>query len=299
MRRSRHLMAAVAVGTLLAGCAGAAGPQAIAPTGSPAVSAGPTGDGSPPDPVALIGNWTVTAAGEGGGVLRLAPSDQGDLLWFDRCGVSMGTWRADAGGLFLADLPGHSPSDRPGCPSDPPRGPDWLTRATAFRVAGDTPILLDDQGRQVARMAAGAKPTPGPHLLPALAEPPVVTPEVRRALAPAAALPAGLTPASRAALLGRWVPAGSGRPGPAPAYVELRDDGGWRGSDGCNGQGGRWVAGAQGALLATAGPSTLIGCANVPVASWLSAASRAGLEDDVLVLVDARGTETGRLRRDR
>ncbi|MET8911543.1 hypothetical protein [Micromonospora sp. NPDC004551] len=301
-------MATVTVGALLAGCAGTAGPEPIAPTGPPATGAHPTG-GPTTDPVALIGNWTVTADGGDGGVLRLAPSDQGDLMWFDRCGVSMGTWRADAGGLFVADLSGRSRSDRPGCPSDPRQGPDWLPRAAAFRTAGDTPILLDDRGRQVARLAPGGRPTPGPNLLPALAEPPVVTPEVRRALAPADPLPAGLTPADRAALLGRWVPVvarrsgpavpgGDRRGGPTPAYVELRDGGAWRGSDGCNGQGGRWTAGAAGALLATAGPSTLIGCENVPVAGWLSTAARAGLDGDVLVLVDARGTETERLRRD-
>ncbi|WP_262286715.1 META domain-containing protein [Micromonospora sp. MA102] len=294
MRRSRHLVVAVAVGTLLAGCAAGSG----ATTGPPDPSAAPPGAGPSPDPVALIGNWTVTAADGGAGVLRLAPSDQGDLLWFDSCGVSTGTWRAGAGGLFVAELSGLSPSGRPGCPTDPRDGPAWLPRATGFRVTGKTPVLLDDQGRQVARLTPGAKPDPGPHLLPALAEPPVVTPEVRRALAPAAALPAGLTPAGRAALLGRWVPAGPPRGGPAPAYVELRDDGGWRGSDGCNGQGGRWVAGAEGAVLATAGPSTMVGCASVPVALWLSGASRAGLDGDVLVLVDAWGGETGRLRRD-
>ncbi|MET8834125.1 META domain-containing protein [Micromonospora sp. NPDC004540] len=300
MRRSRHLVAAVAVGALLAGCADTVSPVATAPAGSPAFSTVPTGAGpSPADPVALIGSWTVTAAdGGAGGVVRLAPPDQGDLIWFDRCGVSLGTWRADAGGLFVAELSGHSPSGVPGCPSGPWRGPDWLPRATAFRVVGGTPILLDGQGRQVARLAPGAKPTAGPHLLPSLAEPPVVTPEVRRALAAAAPLPAGLAPAGRSALLGRWVPAGAPRPNPTPAYVEFRDDGGWRGSDGCNGQGGRWVAGAEGALLATAGPSTLIGCANVLVAAWLSGASRAGLDGDVLVLVDAQGRETGRLRRD-
>ncbi|MGY0005411.1 META domain-containing protein [Micromonospora sp. I033] len=297
MRWSGHVVAAVAATAVLTSCAEAVGPGPSAPTGSPV--AGPTSAGPSPDPVALIGSWTVAAAdGDAGGILRLAPPDQGDLLWFDRCGVSLGTWRADAGGLFVADLPGRSPSGTPGCPTSPGPGPGWLARATAFRLAGNTPILLDDQGRQVARLAPGAKPTPGPHLLPSLAEPPVVTPEVRRALTPAAALPAGLTPAGRSALLGRWVPVGPRPPDPTPAYVDLRADGAWRGSDGCNGQGGRWVAGAEGALLATAGPSTAIGCENVPVAAWLSGASRAGLDGDVLVLVNAQGRETGRLRRD-
>ncbi|MFC6020815.1 hypothetical protein ACFP2T_32180 [Plantactinospora solaniradicis] len=79
--------------------------------------------------------------------------------------------------------------------------------------------------------------------------------------------------------------------------MELGADGGWSGSDGCNRQSGRWVAGRAGALLATMGPSTLIGCVNVAVGSRLGNAWRAGLDGDVLVLLDPVGGETGRLRR--
>jgi hypothetical protein len=57
------------------------------------------------------------------------------------------------------------------------------------------------------------------------------------------------------------------------------------------------VIGAGGSLLAVAGPSTLIGCANVPIALWLSGGRRAGFDGRTLVLLDATGKELGRLTR--
>ena len=137
---------------------------------------------------------------------------------------------------------------------------------------------------------------------------------LRRMLAPAAALPAGLRPAAAADLVGRWVP--GDRPearSPRPPHVTFAADGDWTGSDGCNGQGGRWLAGPAGSFLAVAGPQTLMGCAPiaqpadaagrgvpvplpVDVGSWLTAASRAGLAGDQLVLLDRSGRELGRLR---
>ncbi|MEU8263137.1 hypothetical protein AB0C02_21200 [Micromonospora sp. NPDC048999] len=299
MSRIRYLVAAMAVGTLLVGCGERVGAERDAPGGQ-ATDSGAAMGSPPGDPVALIGSWTVTEVDGGAGdVLRLASDTDGGLLLFGRCGVRMGTWRAAADGLFVADATDGSVSGNArGCGPGTEAADAWLRRAAAFRVDGDSRVLLDGQGVRVARLLPGAKPTPGPNLLPSLAEPPTVTDEARRALASAAALPSTLTPARRDALLGRWVPADGRRDGPQAPYVELRDDGEWQGSDGCNGQSGRWVAGPDGAVLATAGPSTLIGCDNVPVGFWLSAASRAALDGQVLVLFDAQGKETGRLRRD-
>ncbi|MEU2610489.1 hypothetical protein ABZ570_02700 [Micromonospora sp. NPDC007271] len=300
MSRIRYLVAVTAVGALLTGCGERVGQEPAG--GGQAVETGPAAAGTPQvDPVALIGSWKLAEVDGGEDtVLRLAADTSNDLLLFGPCAVLMGSWRADANGLFLADVPGRTAArDGRGCRSDAQVADAWLRRAVAFRVEGDSPVLLDSQGMRVARLLPGARPTPGPNLLPALAEPPEVTDEVRRALAPAAALPGNLTPAPRETLLGRWVPADGRRwPWQKEPYVELRDDGEWRGSDGCNGQGGRWVAGPEGAFLATMGPSTLIGCDNVSVGSWLFAARRAGLDGKTLVLLDAQGKETGRLRRD-
>ncbi|MFI0791776.1 META domain-containing protein [Micromonospora rubida] len=105
--------------------------------------------------------------------------------------------------------------------------------------------------------------------------PPVVTDAARRALAPAAPLPAALIPVDRRRLAGRWVPTD----GHKAAYVEFTADGEWRGSDGCNDGSGRWITAAGGTLLATAGAVTLMYCAaSVPVGAWLWTARRAGFE---------------------
>ncbi|MEV1320090.1 META domain-containing protein [Micromonospora arborensis] len=123
-------------------------------------------------------------------------------------------------------------------------------------------------------------------------EPPVVTDEARRALTPAVALPATLVPAGQRQPVGRWVPAS----GHKAAYVEFTADGEWHGSDGCNDESGRWIAAAGGTLLACARPITLAVCAeSVPIGQWVTTTRRAGLDGEVLVLLDAQGDETGRL----
>ncbi|MEU5724255.1 hypothetical protein ABZ783_20825 [Micromonospora sp. NPDC047738] len=277
----------VAVGALLAGCAGGTAAEKSPP---PAL---PPGSGSPgvADPVALLGNWTLAGvAEEPHGILRLAPDR---IQLFGRCGILVGSWRADAGGLFVAAMFGSSGAEGgPGCTNAEPN-PRWLQRVTSYRLEGDTPMLLDADGALVARLLPGATPTPGPYLAASEVAPPEITDEVRRQFAPAAALPATLTPAAGNRLVGRWVPVS----GPRRAYVEFKADGEWRGSDGCNGHGGRWVVGSGGAFLATTGPSTLIGCDGVPVGAWLASSWRAGLAGETLVLLDARSKETGRLRR--
>jgi heat shock protein HslJ len=249
---------------------------------------GPGGPGSAPgttvvatgaaDPAGLLGAWTLADAGaDAAAEVSLEP---GRLSIKQDCGELNGDWRADTGGLFVAHLYGAS-----GCrlPADP--DPDWLRHAVAFRAEGADRVLLDAAGSPVARLRSAA------------ASAGIVAwkldERTQRRFGPAAALPQRLTPAARTALTGRWVPAaeaGGGR-----AYLELLADGSWRGSDGCNGVGGRWVAGPGGTVLAVGGASTLMACAGSPVGNWFEQARRAGLDGRTLVLVDDRGEETGRL----
>ena len=137
----------------------------------------------------------------------------------------------------------------------------------------------------------------GPDIAESEAEPPVVTDELRREFAPAAPVPAALRPAQPAQLVGRWFPADGGSAAPRQPFAELLADGRWSGSDGCNGQGGRWIAGAGGSLLAVAGPQTLIGCTGADVGGWLSNAPRAGFDGELLVLLNPAGKEVARLSR--
>lgn len=100
-------------------------------------------------------------------------------------------------------------------------------------------------------------------------------------------------PGAREDLVGRWVPADDAAEG--RAFVEFAAGGTWTGSDGCNRTRGTGELGPDGTFAGTSGPSTMIGCENVPIAAWLSDAARAEFDGDTLVLRDASGAETGRL----
>jgi hypothetical protein len=288
MRRVRWapLAAAAAVAVLVAGV-GVARFVDRAPT--PSITDGPA---TAHDPLALIGSWRLTGVdGEPGGVLRL--SDR-DLALFRPCGRLSGSWRASTDGLFVGDVHGITR-----CPVPPPSDdwtPVWLRNAVAFRVDGTARELLDAGGEPVARLLPGGEPATGQLWLNETA-PPVVTDRARTEALPAAPLPPHLVPASHETLIGRWVADEQGGTQRRP-FVELNTDGQLHGSDGCNSSSGRWVAGPDGALLATEGPSTMMACSNLHLTGWVSQARRAGFDGDVLVLLDANGVELGRLHRD-
>jgi hypothetical protein len=106
-------------------------------------------------------------------------------------------------------------------------------------------------------------------------------------------------PATPLALIGNWTVAGVAE---QPDGILRLASGDIRLVDRCGTRYGSWRADAQGAgpagaLLATGGPSTDIGCDNVPVEAWMAAAWRAGLDGETLVLLDAGAHELGRLRR--
>ena len=235
--RLRLTLGAVAV-LILAGC-GAAGSE------EPAGQATTSASG---DPVDLVGLWTVQAAAgeEPGAILRLAER----LSLWRTCGHLHGSWQAAPDGLFLAHV--YSGSDA--CYRSPDSVPDWLRQAAGHRADGSDRLLVDRDGRTVARLVPGGRPKVDADTAPSEGDPPVLTDELRRWLSPAAPLPSGLQPASEADLVGRWVRSdGAGAAAPRPPFVEVVPDGSWNGSDGCNGQGGRWISGAAGSFVALAG----------------------------------------------
>ncbi|MCU7728100.1 hypothetical protein ODJ79_30660 [Actinoplanes sp. KI2] len=290
----------VLAGTLLTGCGGQSNPESPSPTSSPTA---PPAAEQRADPTGLIGLWKPTGADEEPEVVMRISAESFQL--FRRCTIAEGMWDANEAGLFVGAPYGDDLApDRRGCPSEaPPRTvddlpPEWLARVTAFRAEGSDRLLLDGRGRVVIRLQPRTGPVDRPGLPPEQTGVPTVTAKVRRAFAPARPLPASLTPATPAALLGQWRPVTA--PAPQPdAYVEFRNGTRWTGSDGCNGEGGRWAVGPAGSFVATNGPSTAVGCNNVPVGGWLDSARRVGLDGTVLVLLDSAGNECGRLRRER
>ncbi len=243
------------------------------------------------DPLKLVGAWNVlTPNGKPTGeYLRIGE----DLELSPPCGVLLGSWSASAGGMFVAQTNGGSS----GCftaAHEGGRAPSWLTSAAGFTIDGATRALLDESGHVVARLSPGR----GLYRVPDLAQ-------LRDRLATPPPLASGQVPVTSKTILGRWepmvVPGGAmvkpGQRQPPPSYVTFSADGSWTGSDGCNAQGGRWEVGSAGALVTTAGPSTLVGCAGYPVGSWVSRARRAGLEGRELTLFDGHGQLVGQLMR--
>jgi heat shock protein HslJ len=171
----------------------------------------------------------------------------------------------------------------------------WLERVSGFVAVSGGYELVDASGHTVAALTIDGAPKPIATAAEFFAQPPPITPEVTKAFRTPSPLPAGVEPATAEALLGTWVPVAyqvSTDP-----HVTFTADGRWKGSDGCNGGGGRFAVGDAGMMLTTAGPSTLIGCEGAPVPTWLGQATSAGFDRGWLLLFGLDGNEVGRLDR--
>ena len=151
---------------VLAGCAGADAGDRVA---APSEPSPPGADEERPalDPLDLIGSWLVTEADEEPGVvLRIS----GDIMLWRACGVQMGQWEADRGGLFVAAMDSWT-----GECSDAQRRTDWLDQSTSYRIT-DAGLLLAGADEVVrAHLVPRGHPTPHPNMSPELADPPEVT----------------------------------------------------------------------------------------------------------------------------
>lgn len=276
------LAALGAAALLLTGCASD-------PAGSPP----PVGPGSTAQStsIGLVNVWRVSGVADEQPDTWLRFDAHEFQLWRD-CGMIMGSWRA-TDTLFLAYV--HSSTDS--CVTDEsiPEVP-WLESVTGYRPAGDGWKLTGADGAVLASLTIDGKPDPIPTAIDTLTEPPPITADVRAALARPAAAPAGATPATADDLAGRWVPVGF--TGYTDPHALFDADGTWTGSDGCNGNAGRWAVDPTGALLTTGGMSTLMACEGEPVPSWVTEARVVVLDDGRLRLLDADGTELGLLERD-
>lgn len=239
------------------------------------------------DALDLVGRWHVEGDGVAPGTALVLGESAAAFL---PCGVLDADWDADAEqGLFLA----ASSSGDGSC--FPPGGRvavPWLEGARAFDVDGEDVVLHGAGGQELARLRPGARPTPGPNRTSDHAEEPELTARLRERLARPVPLDGDAEPATPEALQRRWRPVGVAN---EEAHLRFAADGSYTGSDGCNGQGGRYVLGSAGRFLATSGPQTLIGCDGAPVGAWASAAAHAGLVDGDLVLHAPDGSLLGRL----
>ncbi|HEY0869311.1 MAG TPA: hypothetical protein VGD55_02840 [Acidothermaceae bacterium] len=285
-------MLAALVATL-AGCA-SVGSARTQGSGSPGSSAVAVFTPTPGEPLKLVGSWLLDAPGEPlGTVLRLGD----DLSIWSDCGELMGDWAANPAGLFAAQVAGWSGSCVASTSTNDPT-PTWLKRVVGFKADAAREQLLDATGAVVATLRPGGQPTAGPDISADLTKPPTVTDSLRARLRGGQPLPAGLVAARPAELVGRWV--WDARPIPR-GFAQLAFDGSWTGSDGANGQGGRWSAALDGELVVVAGAQTLAGCGDpaacADVGGSFGSAARAAFDGSTLVLLDADGKVTGRLVR--
>jgi hypothetical protein len=222
------------------------------------------------DPLALVGWWREAATG------ATVVIDPSRFEVRTTPGTTEGSWVGDNAGRFLTRAYGESPP--------------WLATAAGFAVNGPDRVLLDRAGAPVARLQ------PGPvGAVTGAADPARPPSDVElRARGPVAPVPSNLSPVGD--LTGRWVPVDD--VGRYPAYVEFAADGTWTGSDGCTGTGGSWLAGPDGAFLATARTlMTFVACPGVGVAPQVGAARRIGMDGATAVLFDADGASVGRFHR--
>jgi hypothetical protein len=299
MRGPGRVLLAAVVGLAVAACGTTVGTEpggqgdAQTPGATPGATSGPQ---EPNDPLMLIGVWDVRGTDEAPGtVLRV---DAAELSLWRSCGVLYGSWRADTG-LFVADA-GQASDGSCATTQDTALTlrPAWLAATTGFRADGASRLLLDDHGTVTARLdrATGSPPADGSRS--PFTDPPAVDDRARLAFAVPDPLPRGLRPATRATLVGRWLPDGvDAVERPKLPFLRLDADGSWTSSDGCNGSMGRWTVGSDGRVLATGGVKTAIGCHNVLIDEWWFRAARAGFDGPTLVLLDEKGNKLARLTR--
>ena len=286
------VLAATSAVVLLAGCVAApstpqSGPATPAHGQPPPATSTPA---APFDPSSLVGRWTVRGAADewSGTVVQF---DTQATLW-RRCGSISFPYIAGPDSDLRVGRPESWGSD---CGDRPTAA--WLTEAAVVAHRGGDVLLLRADGRPTATLVPGGEPHVDENTSPELAAPPVLTPELRESLSwHPVTLPAGLVPAAIDVLAGgRWFPPDPPSGNPDGSWASFAEDGTWQGTDGCNGSGGIYTL-DDGAVRATSGPSTLIGCDGVPVSSWVAQARALGLTSDgLLVLLDSAGTEIGRL----
>jgi hypothetical protein len=244
------------------------------------------------NPLALVGRWSVKGAGEPAGT-TLILGDQ--LTVFEACGALFGEWRAGHDGAFISYVDG---GDRACFRQAHDLSVPWLSHVTSYRVQGSSRLLLNSSGQVVARLSPGGRPKVSRHDDPSEADAPTRTRALRTTLAPSPSLPAGLHPATKGRLVGRWRALGPHRGSPK-GFVQFGTNGAWRGSDGCNGATGQYAIDDSGRLIITPGGfNGLVGCVSSPAQYWAEQARAAGIDSHGdLVLFSVHGKLLGHLAR--
>jgi len=249
----------------------------------------------PSQPVDLLGFWHVVPA-DSTAAETWMQLDYGRVALGTECGPITGSL-ALSGHEMMANAPDYVYPECGGGANWRPA--EWLGASFAFRGTTTGGFeLLDRDGTVTATLTEGTAADVSPEVWEGYQRVPEITEEIREWLTPAVALPEGSDAAED--IIGRWVLAGEANTA-GRAYVEFRSDGSFRGSDGCNGVGGRWRLAADGRIITTHDPSTLIACANPSIPLLFTGSIAQGATDgptDELVLYGKDGVEQATLVRD-
>lgn len=243
----------------------------------------PAGVANPSD---LVGVWWPRGRDSLDG--RLLAVGAGEFAVFDDFCKADGSWRASSSGLMSTF---YTSSGSGQCDGVFDVSDGWFAGITWFVVKEDRVELLSASGKTVLTLEPAEQSST--KMLDGLAQ-------KFPAEKPVAPLPAGFEVPSTEQLVDvRWlpldVPVGHQGAGADRAFAEFSGNGYWQASDGCNGQRGSWALHPDtGEWLATSGFSTLMGCANVPVAETVTGAAAVGLDGEQLVFFGAGGDEMDR-----
>jgi hypothetical protein len=289
MRSVTVSLALIAAAVVLVGCGSpSSSPSSSPPAPTLSITQSPSLQSEGEDPVGLLGTWRISRA-EGEGPDSWIRLGAGSFDAWARCGQVSGSWVANSRqfgaveGRFVPEC----------LPERGARILEWLSAAESYEKSAEGWLLRDGDDEVVAALTEDSGPLPAEWQFDWM-----VSTDADRARAYFSTdvdLPRGIEPATLDRLPGRWFPFGAYTADP---YVEFSPSGAWKGTDGCNGGGGRFVLSPGGAFTSTSSASTLIGCDGAPVPDWVTQARALGFDGSELVLMNAAGGEIARLMQD-
>ncbi|GAA2232377.1 hypothetical protein GCM10010401_00130 [Rarobacter faecitabidus] len=238
-----------------------------------------------------IGNWTVADSGTDadGAILQIGWS----LALSRQCGYSLVSYIIKPNGDFVASDGGYTQDCGPG---------SFIPERGKFRFVGDRLEIVDESSATIAELTRGGEPHVTGDTSPELAQEPVYSAELAAAvqlLAPAnLSLPDDARVATAADLSAhRWYPENPAPEDPGGSWIDLRADGRYETSDGCNGMVGLWlVDDSTGAFRATGGGKNEVGCPGVETDADLMSAHAMAVTGDgsALLFFDEAGQQAAR-----
>ena len=290
MRSVTASLALIAAAVVLVGCGSpSSSPSTSPPAPTLSITQSPALQSDGEDPAGLLGIWRISRA-EGEGADSWIRLGAGSFDAWASCGQVGGSWVANSHqfgaveGWFVPEC----------LPERGARVLEWLVAAESYEKSTDGWLLRGGDDEVVAALTEDSGPLPSEWQFDSMVST-NADGRARAYLDTDVDLPHGVEPVTIDRLVGRWYPFGAYT---AEPYVEFLRRGEWKGTDGCNGGGGRFVLSPGGGYVSTSSASTLVGCDGAPVPEWVTQARALGFDGNELVLMNAAGGAIARLMQD-